>query len=57
MKHRKFELKDLTFASLIAALYVLLTFFANTLGLASGVPPRRTRKWCPCARTASIIRL
>ena len=37
MKHRKFELKDLTFASLIAALYVLLTFFANTLGLASGV--------------------
>ena len=29
MKHRKFELKDLTFASLIAALYVLLTFFAS----------------------------
>ena len=37
MKHRKFELKDLTLAGLIAALYVLLTFFANMLGLASGV--------------------
>lgn len=37
MKHRKFDLKDLTFAGLIAALYVLLTFFANTLGMASGM--------------------
>lgn len=37
MKHRKFDLKDLTFAGLIAALYVLLTFFANTVGMASGM--------------------
>lgn len=37
MKHRKFDLKDLTFAGLIAALYVLLTFFANMVGMASGI--------------------
>lgn len=37
MKHRKFDMKDLTMAGLIAALYVLLTFFAQMLGLASGV--------------------
>lgn len=37
MKHRKFDLKDLTFAGLIAALYVLLTFFANMMGMASGM--------------------
>lgn len=37
MKHRKFDLKDLTFAGLIAALYVLLTFFANMIGMASGM--------------------
>ena len=37
MKQKKFNVKDLTMAGLIAALYVLLTFFAQMLGLASGV--------------------
>ncbi len=37
MKHRTFSAKDLATAGLVAALYVLLTFFANMLGLASGV--------------------
>jgi len=37
MKHRKPDVKDLTWAGLIAALYVLLTFFAQMLGMASGV--------------------
>lgn len=34
---KKFTARDLTTAGLIAALYVLLTFIANLLGLASGV--------------------
>ena len=33
---KKFNLKDLTLQSLIAAIYVVLTFLANALGLASG---------------------
>lgn len=37
MKEKKFDLRDLTMAGLIAALYVLLTLFAQMLGLASGV--------------------
>jgi len=37
MKHRKYDVKDLTWAGLIAALYVLLTLFAQMLGMASGV--------------------
>ena len=36
MKEKKFGVRDLTTAGLIAALYVLLTFFAQMLGLASG---------------------
>ena len=37
MKNKKLSLKDLTTAGLIAALYVLLTYLVNLLGLASGV--------------------
>ena len=37
MKEKKFGVKDLTTAGLIAALYVILTLFAQMLGLASGV--------------------
>lgn len=37
MKEKKFDLRDLTMAGLIAALYVLLTLFAQMLGIASGV--------------------
>ena len=37
MKQKKFNVKDLTMAGLIAALYVLLTLFAQMLGMASGV--------------------
>ena len=37
MKNKKRSLKDLTTAGLIAALYVLLTYLVNLLGLASGV--------------------
>ena len=37
MKEKKFDLRDLTMAGLIAALYVLLTLLAQMLGLASGV--------------------
>ena len=36
MKEKKLGVRDLTTAGLIAALYVLLTFFAQMLGLASG---------------------
>ena len=37
MKEKKIGVKDLTTAGLIAALYVILTLFAQMLGLASGV--------------------
>ena len=37
MRNKKLSLKDLTTAGLIAALYVLLTYLVNLLGLASGV--------------------
>ena len=37
MKQRKSDVRTLTTAALIAALYVILTLFAQMLGLASGV--------------------
>ncbi len=37
MKQKQFDVKNLTMSALIAALYVILTLFAQMLGLASGV--------------------